>query len=53
VIERGDWRTRVTSASTMTSDARSFHVTNLLEAYEDDTRVFAKSWVFSVPRDLV
>jgi hypothetical protein len=53
VIERGDWRTRVTSASTMTSDAASFHVTNLLEAYEDETRVFAKSWVFSVPRDLV
>jgi uncharacterized protein len=53
VIERGDWRTRVTSVSTMTSDASSFHVTNLLEAYEDETRVFAKSWVSSVPRDLV
>jgi hypothetical protein len=37
----------------MTSDASSFHVTNLLEAYEDETRVFAKSWVSSVPRDLV
>jgi hypothetical protein len=52
-IERGDWRIRVTSASTMTSDAGAFHVTNLLEAYEDDARVFVKSWVFSVPRDLV
>jgi hypothetical protein len=53
VVERGDWRTRVESTSTMTSDAHSFHVTNVLEAYEDDVRVFVKNWRFSVPRDLV
>ncbi len=53
VIERGDWRTRVESTSTLTSDASSFHVTNVLEAYEDGVRVFVKNWLFSVPRDLV
>jgi len=53
VIERGDWRTRVETRSTMSSDARSFHVTNVLEAYEDDVRLFVKNWLFSVPRDLV
>ena len=53
VIERGDWRTRVETTSTMSSDARSFHVTNVLEAYEDDVRLFVKNWLFSVPRDLV
>ena len=37
----------------MTGDSEVFRVTNALEAYEGNTRVFAKSWQFSVPRDLV
>jgi len=37
----------------MTSDATHFHVTNILHAYEGDVRVFAKTWTFSVKRDLV
>ena len=53
VIERGDWRTRIRSDSTMTSDATAFHVTNVLEAFADGERVFAKTWRFTVPRTLV
>jgi hypothetical protein len=52
-IGRGDWRTRLESTSTMTADATTFYVTNALDAYEGNTRVFAKTWTFTVARDLV
>ena len=52
-IGRGDWRTRVETTSRMTADAQAFRVTNALDAYEGEARVFAKTWHFSVPRDLV
>jgi putative CocE/NonD family hydrolase len=52
-VGRGDWRTRVETSSVMTADASAFHVTNVLDAYEGETRVSAKTWHFSVPRDLV
>lgn len=51
--QREAWRVRIETTSTMTADAANFHVTNILNAYEGDTRVFAKTWTFSVPRDLV
>lgn len=50
-ISRGDWRTRVATRSTLSASAEAFLVTNTLEAYEGDARVFAKSWQRSVPRD--
>jgi len=53
VIERGDWRTRVEASSSLSSDRGSFRVTSALEAYESDVRVFARSWDFTIPRDLV
>jgi hypothetical protein len=37
----------------MTADGESFRVTNNLDAYEGNQRVFSKSWDFTVPRDLV
>ena len=52
-IGRGDWRTRVETASTMSADATTFNVTNALDAYEGNVRVFAKTWTFTAPRDLV
>jgi hypothetical protein len=52
-IGRGEWQIRVETKSVMTSDATHFRVTNVLDAYEGNTRVFGKSWDFSVPRDLV
>jgi hypothetical protein len=50
-IGRGDWRTRVETVSTMSATAGDYHVTNMLEAYEGDTRVFAKTWHAVIPRD--
>lgn len=52
-IERGNWRVRVESYSTMTGDSEVFRITNVLDGYEGDTRVFTKSWTASIPRDLV
>lgn len=50
-IARGAWQTRVSTESVMTADTTHFHVTNQLEAFEGEVRVFAKNWHFSVPRD--
>jgi uncharacterized protein len=52
-VGRDGWRTRVDTESRMTGDAEAFRVTNALEAYEANTRIFAKAWQFSVPRDHV
>jgi hypothetical protein len=51
-VGQGDWQIRIETASTMTADKETFYVTNLLEAYEGRTRVFVKSWDFTVQRDL-
>jgi hypothetical protein len=51
-VGRGGWQTRVETSSRMTADAESFRVTNALDAYEGDVRVFAKTWAYDVPRDL-
>jgi putative CocE/NonD family hydrolase len=52
-IGRGSWRTRIETSSLMTSDARDFRVTNVLDAYEGDTRIFSRATTDVVPRDLV
>ena len=52
-FQRGDWRVHVETASTLTADAKTFHLTNVLDAYEGAVRVFAKTWHLAVPRDLV
>ena len=52
-LRRGDWQTRVETSSLLTADADSFLVTNSVDAYEGNTRVFASSRAFSVPRDLM
>ncbi|MCI0649473.1 MAG: CocE/NonD family hydrolase, partial [Chloroflexi bacterium] len=48
-----DWHIRIETTSTMTADTETFYVTNLLEAYEGTVRVFARTWDFAIPRDLV
>ena len=52
-VGRGGWRTRVETTSRLTADAEAFHLTNALDAYENETRIFAKTWSFTVGRDLV
>jgi predicted acyl esterase len=51
--QRGDWQVRIETSSIMTADADHFYVTNLLDAYEGNSRVFTKSWTFKTPRNLV
>jgi hypothetical protein len=51
LVERGDWKTRVRSDATMTSTATHFIVTSVIEAFEGETRVFARSWTDTFPRD--
>ena len=50
-VARGDWHTRIETRSTMSASAEAFLVTNTLEGYEGDARVFARSWHRSIPRD--
>lgn len=52
-ISRDDWVTRVETSSVMTSDINHFHLTNVLDAYEGETRVFTKSWTSLIPRESV
>jgi hypothetical protein len=54
-MERGreGWRVRLETSSRLTSDAATFWVTNTLDAYEGNARVFSKTWTLTVPRDQV
>ncbi len=52
-ISRGDWHIRVETTSVMTSDAGHFYLTNNLDAYESQIRVFTKSWTRKIPREWV
>jgi hypothetical protein len=47
------WRTTIKTNSHMTADATNFYVSNVLDAYEGQTRIFTKTWYFKVARDLV
>jgi uncharacterized protein len=44
VIGRHEWRVRVHTMSTMSSTAEEFQLTNVLEGFEGERRVFAKTW---------
>jgi putative CocE/NonD family hydrolase len=50
-IGRDGWQTRIELTSRMSADAEVFYITNLLEAYEGNTTIFAKTWHFKVVRD--
>lgn len=50
-ITRGDWRTRVQTRSTLSATPTEFLVTNAVDAYEGERRVFAKTWSREIPRD--
>src|SRR5439155_12545907 len=53
VLSRGEWQTRVETASTLTSDAERFLLTNSVEGFEAGVRVFAKTLTKAIGRDLV
>jgi putative CocE/NonD family hydrolase len=52
-ISRGDWQTRIETSSVMTSDKAHFYLTNVLDAYEGQVRVFTKSWTRKIRREMV
>jgi len=52
-MTRGDWRMRSEVTSAMTSDVEAFHVTTMLEVYERNARIFARTWTHRFPRDHV
>jgi len=51
MIGRGEWQTRIELTSRMSADAEVFYITNLLEAYEGNTTIFAKTWNLKIARD--
>jgi uncharacterized protein len=52
-VGRGEWQTTIRTESTLSATASAFQVTNVLDAYEGDARVFTKTWHAEVPRDCV
>jgi uncharacterized protein len=52
-VGRDRWRVTVRTSSTMSATPGSFQVTNVLDAYEGDARVFTRTWNAEVPRDCV
>ena len=50
-LGRGDWQTRVDTESRMSSTATEFLVTQRLDAYEGDERIYSRSWELALPRD--
>lgn len=52
-FERGDWSILTLTRTVMTSTRTHFRISATLDAYEGDSRVFAKTWNEIIPRRLV
>lgn len=50
-FQRGNWSVRIEAQATLTSDLHHFHLTNQIDAYEDNVRIFTRTWHKSIPRD--
>jgi uncharacterized protein len=50
-VARGDWRATIRTSSSMSATSAAFLVTNVLDAYEGDRRVFTKTGHADVPRE--
>ncbi len=50
---RGDWKVRTITRTILTADATHFRVQATLDAYEQETRLFSKSWDRRIERKLV
>ena len=48
-----DWEVTTITRTLLTSDATNFRIRATLDAFEGDSRVFAKTWDEAIPRDLV
>ncbi|MCA9559806.1 MAG: CocE/NonD family hydrolase [Myxococcales bacterium] len=52
-FRRGDWRVEARTRTVLTCDATNFYLHACLDAFEDDRRVFARTWDEVIPRRLV
>jgi hypothetical protein len=52
-MRRGDWRVETRTRTVLTSTREHFTLRAELDAYEEDRRVFAKSWDRRIERDLL
>ncbi|MBB3231844.1 CocE/NonD family hydrolase [Halomonas stenophila] len=52
-FRRGDWEVRTLTRTLMTSDEESFRLRATLDAWEGETRIYARTWDETIPRDLV
>jgi len=50
-IGRGDWQTRVEASGTMSATSVNFEVTSKLEVFEEEQRIFFRTWDFQVSRN--
>ena len=50
-LGRGKWQTRVETESRMTSTASEFAVSQRLDAFEGDARIYSRIWELAFPRD--
>lgn len=52
-FRRGDWEVHTLTRTLLTSDADNFRIRATLDAWEGETRIFARTWDETIPRDLV
>jgi hypothetical protein len=52
-MSRGAWSTRVETRSRMTADHEQFQLVHLVEAFENDERIYSRERSTFIPRDLV
>jgi putative CocE/NonD family hydrolase len=50
-VGRADWRTHVHVRSQMTASAGDYLITSVIEAYEGDTRIHARTFESTIPRN--
>jgi hypothetical protein len=51
VMRRGEWSARIELSSTMTSSAREYLLSTVIDAYERDTRVHTRTFARTIPRN--
>jgi putative CocE/NonD family hydrolase len=52
-LARGGWRIRTETTTVQTATECAFLITTSLDAYENDARIYSRSWTFEIPRDHV
>ncbi|KTD31434.1 CocE/NonD family hydrolase [Legionella israelensis] len=52
-LSRGDWQVKTVTHTVLTSNATDFCITADLDAYENEKRIYCKSWHKKIKRDFV